>query len=132
MIKFATFPDFWGPQSNDGSRYYKIPWACSLDYKSLLNFTCLTMILHNHVYSNQQCNLLRYRVAQYLIWKLLSMHVCTAWGKQSYVIIFNVCHGHPKTDICFKNRPIGSLLWAWLYVQQGTMILTLFAFYEVF
>ena len=54
IIKFAIFSDFWGPQSNDGSRYRKIPWTCSLDYKSLLNFTCTTMKFHNHVHATRQ------------------------------------------------------------------------------
>ena len=52
IIKFAIFSDFWGPQSNDGSRYRKIPWTCSLDYKSLLNFTCTTMKFHNRVHAS--------------------------------------------------------------------------------
>ena len=47
IIKFALFSNFWGPQSNYGSRYQKIPWTCLLDYKSLLNFTCLIMKFHN-------------------------------------------------------------------------------------
>ena len=52
IIKFAIFSYFWGLQSNDGSRYQKILWTCSLDYKSLLNCTCLTMKFHNPVYAN--------------------------------------------------------------------------------
>ena len=55
IIKLAIFSDFWGPQSNDGSRYQKIPWTCSLDYKSLLNFTCLTMKFHNRVHTTLGC-----------------------------------------------------------------------------
>ena len=52
-IKFAIFSNFWGPQSNDGSIYQKFPRICSLDYKSLLNFTCLTMKFHNYHHASK-------------------------------------------------------------------------------
>ena len=47
IIEFAIFSNFLDPQSNDGSRYQKMLWMCSLKCKSLLNFNWFIRKFHN-------------------------------------------------------------------------------------
>ena len=46
-------PTFDGSASSFLTVYQKILWGGSLGCKSILNFTCLTMISHNHHHANQ-------------------------------------------------------------------------------
>ena len=72
---------------------------CTLDYKSLLDFTCLTMNFHNHDHASQQCTLESGIVVPVGIFVKINKR--TGWNKRTGGIYYQI--KSTKSKIYFKS-----------------------------